>query len=138
MHLLKCVVSGVGLWFTLCGGKSDASPFEPQNEIEAKRGKPAHAALPVIEFTTNEFTVHENEREARITVRRTGGNTSEASVHFSTSDGSATEGHDYHRRAGVLRFEEGDSTKTIHIRIVRDGVVEGPETLRITLDDPKH
>jgi hypothetical protein len=71
-----------------------------------------------------------------VTVVRTGGNTGAVSIDFSTSDGTATDGADYQGEAVTVMFAEGETSKTIPVLVFDDGLVEGTETIVLTLQNP--
>ena len=64
----------------------------------------------------------------------------EVTVDWATSDGagseSATADQDYTTATGTLRFLEGETSKTISIEILDDGVPEPDETFTVTLSNP--
>ena len=74
---------------------------------------------------------------AVFTVRLSHAATGEVTVAWSVG-GSATAGDDYDTAAGtgVLTFAAGERKKTIEVRTVDDAVVEGDETLTVTLSSP--
>ena len=53
-----------------------------------------------------------------------------------TFSGTATAGKDYTRPATSLRFEPGELTKTITVPLLDDNLIEGNETIIITLSEP--
>lgn len=89
------------------------------------------------QFSSAAYTVPENDREATITVTRTGGDTSGAgSVAYATSNGTATAGQDYVAVSGTLNFAPGETAKTFIVPILNDTEVEGDETVNLTLSNP--
>ena len=64
----------------------------------------------------------------------------EVTVDWATSDGagseSATANRDYTAATGTLRFMQGETSKTISIEILDDGVPEPDETFTVTLSNP--
>ncbi|MEW6257959.1 MAG: Calx-beta domain-containing protein [Pseudomonadota bacterium] len=62
--------------------------------------------------------------------------TSAVSVAYATSNGTATAGSDYAAASGTLTFAPGETTKTIQVTVNGDAVVEGNETLNLTLSSP--
>ena len=64
----------------------------------------------------------------------------EVTVDWATSDGagseSATANRDYTAATGTLRFIQGETSKTISIEILDDGVPEPDETFTVTLSNP--
>jgi hypothetical protein len=71
-------------------------------------------------------------------VQRTGSAVGPASVDFSMTGGDADPGADFiGNAAGTISWGDGDADpKTIQLTIVDDGVVEGDETLQLSLDNP--
>ena len=64
--------------------------------------------------------------------------TSEITVNWATSDGTATAGTDYTAGSGTLTSPQGDSTSswTIRVPILEDTEFEGDETFTIVLSGP--
>jgi hypothetical protein len=71
-----------------------------------------------------------------LVVTRTGTTTSEATVDYFSSDGTASERSDYLAAVGTLRFAANETSKTITAFIVDDRFGEGPETFNINLVNP--
>jgi hypothetical protein len=94
-----------------------------------------------LQFTKPTFTVAENAGSATITVERHGTLADTVTVRFATSNGTATGGSaagagvDYLTRSGTLTFGPGVDTASFTIPIVNDAIVEGNETVRITLSN---
>ena len=61
---------------------------------------------------------------------------SAVSVRYATSDGSAAAGADYAASSGVVRFEAGETAKTVHVAVLEDSHDEGEETMALTLSHP--
>ena len=62
--------------------------------------------------------------------------TSAVSVRYATSDGTAVAGQDYEAASGVLRFEPGQTSKTVLVEVFADEHNEGSETMTLTLSSP--
>jgi bacillolysin len=75
-----------------------------------------------------------NPGTAMVTLKRTGGAASGATVHFTTSDGTAHAPGDYTHSEGFVVFGAGQVTAKIFIPIAVDTIVEGTETFTVTLD----
>ena len=90
----------------------------------------------VIQFSAPTYTVSESGLRATITVTRTGGTASGVGVNYATSDGTATAGLDYTAAAGVLTFAANQTSKTFSVPITNDTIVEGNETVNLTLSNP--
>ena len=69
------------------------------------------------------------------TVTRTNGSGA-ATVNWATADGTATAGVDYVAGSGTASFADGETTTTITVTVNSDAVVEGDETLNVTLTSP--
>ena len=89
-----------------------------------------------LQFSTPTYTVNENGGTATITVTRTGGSDGSVTVHYATSDGTATAGSDYTAASGTLTFAAGETTKTFTVPIIADQIAEGDETIKLTLTSP--
>ena len=90
-----------------------------------------------VRFTGANFNVDENGGTAAISVKRAGGNAGVLSVQYATSDGTAILPFDYLETAGVLNWDDGDSsTKVFMVQISNDGLVEGNETVGLALFNP--
>jgi hypothetical protein len=111
----------------------------------AKLGTPASAVLTItdndragtIQFGAPVFSVSEGDGTATITVTRTGGSAA-ATVSFATSDGSAAAGSDYTAVSTTVSFAAGDTSKTVVVPIVNDGVAEPAKYLNLTLGAPSY
>ena len=62
--------------------------------------------------------------------------TTAVSVRYATADESAMAGADYEAVSGALRFEAGETAKTVSVRVLNDAVDEGSETLTLALSAP--
>jgi hypothetical protein len=71
-----------------------------------------------------------------VTLKRSGGTASGATVQFATSDGTAEEPGDYTATSGTLTFAAGETTKAFSVEILADGTPEPTETLNATLSAP--
>jgi Calx-beta domain len=60
----------------------------------------------------------------------------EIDVDYTTSDGTATAGNDYLAKSGTLVFAPGETTKHIEVTVNGDILVEGDETITVTLSAP--
>ena len=89
-----------------------------------------------IQFSTTRSSVSETVGVAAIMVLRGDDLNVAVTVDYATSDGTATAGADYTARTGTLHFAAGETTQTILIPILDDGLDEGPETLNLTLTNP--
>ncbi|MDZ4323871.1 MAG: Calx-beta domain-containing protein, partial [Pseudomonas sp.] len=69
------------------------------------------------------------------TVGRDGDTTSEASIQFATSGGTANPGSDYTALATVLSFAAGEVNKSITVAINNDSLSEGDETVGVVISN---
>src|SRR5262249_17373078 len=81
-------------------------------------------------------TAAANARAFQIPVRRTAGTETRVTVDFGTADGTAVAGQDYLATRGTLVFMPGETSKTITVPILNDTLVDGPETLTLSLSNP--
>ena len=58
------------------------------------------------------------------------------SVSYATVDGTAAAGSDYTQTSGVLRFEPGETERTITVATLDDGTSESEETFTVELSAP--
>ncbi|MBN2057232.1 MAG: IPT/TIG domain-containing protein [Candidatus Saganbacteria bacterium] len=87
-----------------------------------------------IQFSASTYSVGEGAGSVTVTVRRVSGSSGAASVHYATSNGTATAGSDYTSASGTLNWSDGDSAnKTFNVTIADDATYEGNETVTLTL-----
>ncbi len=90
-----------------------------------------------VQFSATDYSVAENAGLATITVTRSGGTSSEATVQYSTSDGSAVAGTDYAATSGTLTFGLKQTSATLTIPVIDDGTPNGGAvSVDLTLDTP--
>ena len=94
-------------------------------------------------FNTANYGVNENAGTATITVLRSGGTSGVTSVTASTAGGSATAGSscttgvDYLPAVHTFTWANGDSSpRTFTVTICNDSLMEGDETVNLTLGSP--
>ena len=89
-----------------------------------------------VQLSAATYSVLEGET-ATITLARSGGKSGGATVHYSTSDGTARVADgDYASSSGTLTFGPGETTKTFAVAATADGIVDGNETVNLTLSSP--
>ena len=93
-------------------------------------------AASVIQFSATSYTGTEGLPEVAFVVGRSGDLDTVVSVDFATRDGTATAGADYLAISTNLTFEAGETSKTLAIPILNDGLVETVETLQVRLSNP--
>ena len=88
-------------------------------------------------FGSTTTTVNENVRNATITVKLNGVNTTQStSVNYATANDTALAGSDYTTTSGTLTFAVGETTKTISVPIINDNLGEPNEQFKINLTAP--
>jgi subtilisin-like proprotein convertase family protein len=90
-----------------------------------------------VQFSSANYTVNEGGGAATVTITRTSG-ISSGTVSFSTSNGTATAGLDYAATSEFLLFAEGVTSRTVQIPIHEDILVEGNETINLSLTNPSN
>jgi hypothetical protein len=132
---------------------ADDSLYEPNETVElalsaptggAVLGSPAAATLtitdddpePEVRFDSATYSADEGVGEAMVTVELSGESSLPSAVDYATSDGTATAGGDYTAASGTMSFAVGETSKTFAVPIIEDGVVEGDETVVLTLSSP--
>lgn len=82
------------------------------------------------------FTPRENQLSAFVSVRRTGGMLSEATLQYSTADQEAVAGLDYTAASGTLVFAPGELEQRFEVRLLDDALREGSERFTVRLTGP--
>ncbi|MCA1650355.1 MAG: hypothetical protein LC753_08765, partial [Acidobacteria bacterium] len=89
---------------------------------------------PKIEFAAATYGIKENAGAVVLTVKRKGKQSTEAKVHYATSDGTAHAPGDYTASSGDVVFAAGGSdTQNITIPIVNNRKPEPNKTFQVTL-----
>ena len=73
---------------------------------------------------------------AKFAVRLSASSDKLVTVAYETVDGTAAAGSDYTSTAGMLRFEAGETKKTIVVRTIEDSTAEEREAFTVELSDP--
>lgn len=113
----------------------------PQNGLQL--GAVADATVTIVDndaggsigFATNSYAVSESGTNAVITLVRSNGLASAVTVNFITTAGTATAGVDYSNATQTVTFNAGETTRKILVPIISDALVEGNETVQLTLAD---
>lgn len=92
--------------------------------------------LPQVQFSAVGYTAAENANDATIVVTRTGTLTGRVLVNYATSDGTGHAGVNYGATAGTLIFLPGQTSQSFHVRILNDGLVNGDQTVNLSLSTP--
>ncbi|CAD5947646.1 G-protein coupled receptor 98 [Planktothrix tepida] len=96
---------------------------------------PSPAPLSVLGFSAANFSVNENGTpQVDVSVTRTGNSVGNVGVTVNLNNGTATAPDDYNNSPISVSFADGDITpKIVTIPIVDDAVVEGDETIALSL-----
>ncbi|HEU5321239.1 MAG TPA: Calx-beta domain-containing protein, partial [Methylomirabilota bacterium] len=89
-----------------------------------------------LQFAAAYFSRPEDAGTATITVTRTNGLASEATVDYTTSDGTAVAGTDYTATSGTLTFGAGVTTRTFTVPIADNGVAAPSRSVNLLLSNP--
>ena len=89
-----------------------------------------------VQFSVPQFTVTEATPSATLTVTRTGDTSTQSSVDYVTTNGSATQKGDFIFGTGRVNFAAGETSKTISILIIDDTFQEGTESFSVQLSNP--
>ena len=87
-------------------------------------------AAPVTEGNSGQANV------ASFTITLATASAQETRVTYETQSGTATEGVDFVRRAELLIFASGETSKTITVPIIGDTIAEGNENFKVQLSTP--
>jgi CSLREA domain-containing protein len=89
-------------------------------------------------FTVANTAISEGGGNATVTVTKNGATDFTTSVHYATSDGSATAPADYTATSGDLTFAPGDTSMTFTVPIINDTFFEGDESFSVSLSAPSN
>ncbi|MCB9098783.1 MAG: right-handed parallel beta-helix repeat-containing protein [Anaerolineales bacterium] len=94
--------------------------------------------LPTIDFSAATYRVDENDpaQQAVITLTLSSAVTNTISVTVKSTDNTATAGNDYTAISKTLVFSANTTVLTFTVPISDDGLLEGAETLTLTLSNP--
>ena len=82
------------------------------------------------------YEIYENGGVATILVQRTAGTSGQLTVDYAVTGITATAGADFTGSAGILTFPDGVSTQTLTVPVLDSLLVEGAETVQISLGAP--
>jgi uncharacterized repeat protein (TIGR01451 family) len=90
-----------------------------------------------LQFGSSIELVPENAGFITLTVDRTIGTLGAVTVDYATSDFTAVAGVNYVATSGTISFADGQTSATIMIPVLNDGIVDGPNTgFFVTLSNP--
>jgi hypothetical protein len=132
-HTLKFVIADAGdhaydSGVFLAGLQGSARPLTgPLTELP----KPG-----ILTFDESTLTVDEAAGTANVVINRVGDSSGKVTATYSTLDLTAATGEDFTATTGIVEFFDGETTKTITIPIIDDGLIEVDEELRVRLSNP--
>ncbi len=91
---------------------------------------------PTVQFSAAKYSVNENGASATLTVTKSGETALPSTVHYATSNGSATAGEDYTAASGDVMFAPNETSKEITVSITDDNAAEGNEDFTVSLSAP--
>ena len=94
------------------------------------------SAIPALSFDAINITVDEDDSQATLSVLLSQASADTVTVDYATSDSTARAGDDYTATSGTLTFAPGETSKTVSIMILNDGVYEPTESFSFTLSNP--
>jgi hypothetical protein len=87
-------------------------------------------------LTSNAYTIGEADGLVTITATRSGGSLGgPVTIHYQTSNGTATAGSDYTAASGTLTFGPGEASKSFTVPVTSDVAHEGNQTFQVTLSN---
>jgi hypothetical protein len=89
-----------------------------------------------IHFGSSSYSVNEDAGVAAIDIVRAGGTAGSFTIDFVSADGTARNGLNYTSVAGTVTFAEGQTTSTVNIPIIDDGVYDGNTTVNLYISNP--
>lgn len=92
----------------------------------------------IVAFSSPTYSVAENTKThlAKITVTRSSGSEGAASVDFAATPATAS-ALDFVPTKGTLSFAPGETSKSFNVAILDDSLIEGTETVKLSLSNPK-
>ena len=93
-------------------------------------------AASTVQFSASTYTEIESAGAVTLTVQRTGDTNTAVGVDFATADGTATNGLKYTATNGTLAFGPGETSQTIPVPILNNGLVDGTKNFRVILSNP--
>lgn len=93
-------------------------------------------SVPTVQFASAASSAIESTASHLVVVNLSNPSSTDVTVGYSVSGGTATTTTDYTLPAGTLTFLSGETTKTISMTVVNDAIYEGNETVTMTLASP--
>jgi hypothetical protein len=121
----------ISLALTNAGGGADLGPATAAVVRIGDDGASGPLAL-----SSTAYRVGEAAGTVTITVTRAGGSLGgTVTIHYATSNGTATAGPDYATADGTLSLSAGEARKSFAVRVTNDSTHEGDETFHVTLSN---
>jgi hypothetical protein len=121
----------ISLALTNPGGGSDLGPTTAAVVRIGDDGASGPLAM-----SSTAYRLGEAGGTVKITVQRVGGSLGgPVTIHYATSDGTATAGSDYTAASGLLAFGPGEARKSITVHVTSDSAHEGDETFTLKLSN---
>jgi hypothetical protein len=121
----------ISLGLTNPGGGADLGPNTAAVIRIGDDGASGALAL-----SSNAYSVGEADGVVTITARRSGGSLGgPVTVHYATSEGTATASSDYTAASGTLSFGPGEAAKSFTVHVANDSALESTETFQVTLSN---
>jgi probable HAF family extracellular repeat protein len=120
-------------------GEIAATAFDAQGHYHAVLLRPGTAPPPAPGLTVFDLSINEGQNGTTTVmffVRLSFGSSSDVTVAYSTTNGTATAGSDYDAAAGTLTIPAGQTLRTISVNIKGDRKREPDETFFMNLADP--
>lgn len=113
------------------GGFTEVNGF-PRNYIARLIGG-SDLGPGTLEFSAADYVVTEGNTNVAVQILRSGGTTGQLNVDFLTANGTATATKDYQALSTNVTFLDGESVKTVLVRVLDDTFVEDNETVLLAL-----
>jgi hypothetical protein len=89
-----------------------------------------------VQFSAATYSALEDSEEVLIMVTRTSPADGQYIVDYSITAGTATAGVDFKVKSGELEFDDGETTKSFKVKLLKDHLYEVNETIILTLSVP--
>ena len=124
-----------------CAGVSSISCAVPQGSptptpSPTATPTPTPSPTSTFQFSSAVYPVTEDVTQTVVTVTRAGTNSTQATVDYTSVDGTAKQKGDYTYATGRLVFQPGDTQKTFSVLVNEDAYTEGPEAATVILSNP--
>ena len=107
--------------------------------IDNDEGVPKDQITPQISIRDAKITEgNQGEKNMKFEVKLDNSSSEVVKVNYETVDGSAKSGKDYLKKKGVLKFQPGETKKTVNVPILGDTVDEKDEKFQVKLSGAKN